>query len=91
MTQQAGEVRAGLLWKQEHLSPLPIPTGEPASDVLGMIWRKNDTYLDIGSLSLSGGWVTLHTMSLIYAGITIYLLIHSVYLGVFLIALMGGG
>lgn len=91
MTQQAGEVKAGLLWKQEHLSPLPIPTGEPSSDVLGMIWRKNATYLDIGSLSLSGGWMTLYSMSLIYAGVAMYMLIHSVYLGVFLIALIGGG
>lgn len=54
MTPQAGEVKSGLLWKQEYLSPLPIPTGQPAADVLGMIWRKNDIYLDIGSLSLSG-------------------------------------
>src|SRR5690606_40001189 len=68
--QQAGEVKTGLLWKQEHLSPLPTPTGEPAADVLGMIWRKNETYLDIGSLSLSAGWVTLHSMSVFFAGLT---------------------
>src|SRR5690606_7009500 len=74
MTPQAGEVKAGLLWKQEHLSPLPIPTGEPASDVAGMVWRKNETYLDIGSLSLSAGWVDLYSQSVFFAGFTVYML-----------------
>lgn len=88
MTQQVGAVKTGLLWKQEHLSPLPIPTGEPAADVLGMIWRKNETYLDIGSLSLSAGWVTLHSMSVFFAGLTIYMLFfgfrYDTYIGFWL-------
>src|SRR5690606_40285057 len=50
MTTHAGETRQGLLWKQEHLAPLPIPTGQPAKDMLNLIWRKNEVYLDIGSL-----------------------------------------
>lgn len=28
MTEQAGEVQQGFLRKQEHLAPLPIPTGQ---------------------------------------------------------------
>jgi hypothetical protein len=88
MTPQAGEVKTGLLWKQEHLSPLPIPTGEPAADVLGMIWRKSETYLDIGSLSLSAGWVTLHSMSVFFAGLTVYMLFfgfrYDTYIGFWL-------
>ena len=38
MTQPAGDTKQGLLWKQEHLSPLPISTGQPASDILGMLF-----------------------------------------------------
>ena len=96
MTEQAGDVSKGLLWKQEHLAPLPIPTGQPASDVLGMIWRKNDVFLDIGSLSLSAGWVTLHMMSVLYMVAAITMLYsfgikHGTYLGFFLMLAIGGG
>ena len=41
MTEHAGEVEQGLLWKQEHLAPMPIPTGQPARDGLkktSQIW-----------------------------------------------------
>ncbi|MGN5517809.1 hypothetical protein VF673_02805 [Halopseudomonas sp. Lyrl_26] len=93
MTQQVGAVKTGLLWKQEHLSPLPIPTGEPAADVLGMIWRKNETYLDIGSLSLSAGWVTLHSLSVFFAGLTVYMLFfgfrYDTYIGFWLSLITG--
>src|SRR5690554_1063486 len=93
MTPQAGEVKSGLLWKQEYLSPLPIPTGQPASDVAGMIWRKNETYLDIGSLSLSAGWVTLHSMSVFFAGLTVYMLFfgfrYDTYIGFWLSLITG--
>jgi hypothetical protein len=60
MTTRAGETRQGLLWKQEHLAPLPIPTGQPAKDLLNLIWRKNDVYLDIGSFAMGAGWLVLH-------------------------------
>ena len=87
MTQQAGDTKQGLLWKQEHLSPLPIPTGQPASDILGMIWRKNEVYLDIGSLSLAGGWVTLYLLSLLIGSFLVYALVRSDYLLFFMIFL----
>ena len=54
MTEQAGDTKQGLLWKQEHLAPLPIPTGQPASDLMNIIWRKNQVLLDIGSFSMGG-------------------------------------
>ncbi|AQZ94256.1 hypothetical protein ACFSB1_17635 [Halopseudomonas phragmitis] len=91
MTQQAGDTKQGLLWKQEHLSPLPIPTGQPASDILGMIWRKNDVYLDIGSLSLAGGWVTLYLGTLLHLGMITYSLSQGFYLLAVLILAVGGG
>ena len=89
MTQQVGATRAGLLWKQQHLSPLPIPTGEPASDVLGMIWRKNEAYLDIGGLSLSAGWVTLYSMSLIFIFSIALAFFEGLSIAALLIALIG--
>jgi hypothetical protein len=60
MTEHAGEVEQGLLWQQEHLAPLPSPTGQPASDLMNIIWRKNEVYLDIGSFAMAAGWLTLH-------------------------------
>lgn len=60
MAEHASEVEQGLLWKQEHLAPLPIPTGQPASDLMNIIWRKNEVYLDIGSFAMAAGWLTLH-------------------------------
>ena len=95
MTKKIGEAQKELMWKQEHLAPLPIPTGQPASDVLGMIWRKNDEFLDIGSLSLSAGWVTLHMMSVLFGGATAYMLFlgwkYDVYFGFFLSLVVSGG
>ena len=79
MTSPAGTVEKGFLWKQEYLSPLPIPTGQPASDILSLIWRKNDAYLDIGSLSLAGAWATYHVLTLICVSVTIYPLIYGDY------------
>src|SRR5690554_4563464 len=87
MTQPVGEVKSELLWKQEHLSPLPIPTGQPASDVLGMIWRKNAVYLDVGSISLAGGWVVCYLGTLIWESSILYMLVHRIYLGAILFAI----
>lgn len=64
MTQPAMETRQGLLWKQQHLAPPAVPTGQPAQDLLNLIWRKNEVYLDIGSFAMAAGWMTLHAMSL---------------------------
>ena len=60
MTTQAGETKSGFLWKQEHLSPLPIPTGQKPADLLNLIWRKNDVYLDIGTFAMEAGFLILY-------------------------------
>jgi hypothetical protein len=73
----AGETRQGLLWKQEHLAPLPIPTGQPAKDLLNLIWRKNDVYLDIGSFAMGGGWLTLHLLSVIAAPVLLWAILYD--------------
>ncbi|WP_339650715.1 hypothetical protein [Halopseudomonas pelagia] len=89
MTSPAGKVEKGFLWKQEYLSPLPIPTGQPASDILSLIWRKNDTYLDIGSLSLAGSWAIAHVGTVIFLSVMIYPLIYGDYVLAFMM-FMGG-
>lgn len=72
MAEHAGEVEQGLLWKQEHLAPMPIPTGQPASDLMNIIWRKNEIYLDIGSFTMAAGWLTLHCLSVMFIAIFIW-------------------
>ena len=48
----AGNSRKGLLSRDDYLAPLPLPTGQPPRDVLNVIWRKNEVYLDIGDYSI---------------------------------------
>ena len=60
------ETRQGLLWKQQHLAPPAVPTGQPARDLLNLIWRKNEVYLDIGSFAMTAGWMTLHAMTFVF-------------------------
>lgn len=66
MSEDSSDVKQGLLWKQEHLAPLPIPTGQPASDLMNIIWRKNQTYLDIGNFAMGAGWLTLHCLTFMF-------------------------
>ncbi|SDO87233.1 hypothetical protein [Ectopseudomonas guguanensis] len=66
MNAQAGDIDRGFLRQQEHLAPLPIPTGQPPQDLMNIIWRKNPVYLDIGSFAMGGGWMTLNLGNLIF-------------------------
>ncbi|MBU0920120.1 MAG: hypothetical protein ABIJ49_14170 [Pseudomonadota bacterium] len=79
MTEQAGDTKQGLLWKQEHLAPLPIthyplpiPTGQPACDLMNIIWRKNQVFLDVGSFSMGAGWLTLHMGTFLFIAISVW-------------------
>jgi len=47
-----------LFSREDHLAPPAIPTGQPPKDVLNIIWRKNEVFLDIGEYSIgSAGMV----------------------------------
>ena len=72
MNAQAGDIERGFLRQQEHLAPLPIPTGQPPQDLMNIIWRKNSVYLDIGSFAMGGGWMTLHGGTLIFISATLW-------------------
>ena len=51
-TPPAGTTKKRLLSRNDYLAPLPIPTGRKSSDVLNVIWRKNDVFLDVGNYSI---------------------------------------
>jgi len=92
MTEQAQDVKEGFLWKQEHLAPLPIPTGQPASDLMNIIWRKNDVFMDIGSFTMGAGWMVLHmgtVLCLVSSAWTVAS--GDIWFGLITLAVMGGG
>jgi len=92
MTEQAGDTKQGLLWKQEHLAPLPIPTGQPASDLMNIVWRKNQVYLDIGNFSMGAGWLTLHALTFLILTVAIWAALSGdIWGGILLLGIMGGG
>ncbi|MFJ7885190.1 hypothetical protein ACIQYF_17200 [Pseudomonas sp. NPDC096917] len=62
----AGTRKKGLFSQQDYLAPLAIPTGEVAVDMVNVIWRKNDVYLDIGSYSIGSGILILWPMILLF-------------------------
>jgi hypothetical protein len=51
-TPPAGTTKKRLLSQNDYLAPLPIPTGRKPCDVLNIIWRKNEVFLDIGNYSI---------------------------------------
>ena len=64
----AGTSKKGLLSQQDYLAPLPIPTGKKPKDLLNIIWRKNDVFLDVSNYSLGSGLMVLWPMYFLYFG-----------------------
>ena len=62
----AGTSKKSLFSQQDYLAPLAIPTGESAVDMVNIIWRKNEVYLDVGSYSLGAGIIVMWPMLLIF-------------------------
>ena len=69
----AGTIKRGVLSQQEYLAPLPIPTGEKPVDMVNMIWRKNDVYLDIGNFNVAGGVAAIWCMSWLFVSMNLIL------------------
>jgi hypothetical protein len=65
----AGITKKRLFSRHDYLAPLPIPTGRKPSDVLNIIWRKNEVFLDIGYYSIGSAvmvmWPTLMVFVLV--------------------------
>ncbi|KAE9638859.1 hypothetical protein EJA70_29835, partial [Pseudomonas sp. PB103] len=62
-TPPVGTTTKRLFVQNDHLSPLPISTGVKPQDVLNTIWRKNESFIDIGNYSVGSAvmamWPTL--------------------------------
>jgi hypothetical protein len=61
-TPSAGTTQKRLFSRNDYLAPLPIPTGEEPSDVLTIIWRKNEVFVDIGNYSIGAAVMTIWPM-----------------------------
>ncbi|TWR97765.1 DUF6708 domain-containing protein [Pseudomonas saxonica] len=69
----AGTTKKNLLSQQDFLAPLPIPTGQKPVDMVNMIWRKNDVYLDIGNFNVAGGVAAIWCMSWLFVSMNLIL------------------
>ena len=66
-TPAAGTTKKRLLSRNDYLAPLPIPTGRKPSDVLNIIWRKNEVFLDIGNYSIGSAVMVLWPGIMLFA------------------------
>ena len=68
-TPPAGTTKKRILSRNDYLAPLPIPTGRNPSDVLNIIWRKNEVFLDIGSYSIGSAVMVMWPMVMLFLGL----------------------
>ena len=71
-TPPAGTTKKRLLSRDDYLAPLPIPTGRNPSDVLNVIWRKNDVFLDVGSYSIGSAVMVMWPMVMLFLGLAYF-------------------
>ncbi|WPN49744.1 hypothetical protein [Pseudomonas sp. P8_241] len=71
-TPEAGTTKKRLLSRNDYLAPLPIPTGEKSCDVLNIIWRKNEVFLDVGNYSIGSAVMT------IWPGVMLFILMNYI-------------
>ncbi|WP_025110182.1 DUF6708 domain-containing protein [Pseudomonas sp. H1h] len=58
-TPPAGTTEKRMFSRNDYLAPLPVPTSEKPCDVLSIIWRKNEVFLDIGNYSIGSAVMVL--------------------------------
>ena len=63
---EAGVRKKGVFSQQDYLAPLPIPTGKTPVDMLNIIWRKNDVFLDVGNFNVGGTVMVIWFMSMFF-------------------------
>ncbi|MGY3176140.1 hypothetical protein ACVWYU_005569 [Pseudomonas sp. TE12234] len=88
-TPPAGTTKKRLLSRNDYLAPLPIPTGRKPSDVLNVIWRKNEVFLDVGSYSIGSAVMVLWPGVMLFLSLAYGLRNISPELSTF--TLIGGG
>ena len=67
-TPPAGTTKKRMFSRNDYLAPLPIPTGRKPSDVLNIIWRKNEIFIDIGSYSIGSAVMVMWPMVMLFLG-----------------------
>jgi len=88
-TPPAGTTKKRLLSRNDYLAPLPIPTGEKPLDVLNIIWRKNEVFLDVGNYSIGSAVMVLWPGVMLFLSLAYGLRNISPELSTF--TLIGGG
>jgi hypothetical protein len=68
----AGTTKKRLFSRNDYLAPLPIPTGRKPSDVLNIIWRKNEVFLDIGNYSVGSAVMVMWPMVMLFLGLAYF-------------------
>ncbi|WP_053164502.1 hypothetical protein [Pseudomonas sp. P1.8] len=71
-TPEAGTTKKRLLSRNDYLAPLPIPTGEKPCDVLNIIWRKNEVFLDVGNYSIGSAVMVLWPMVMLFLAMSFF-------------------
>jgi hypothetical protein len=71
-TPPAGTTKKRLLSRNDYLAPLPIPTGRKPSDVLNVIWRKNEVFLDVGNYSIGSAVMVMWPMVMLFLGLAYF-------------------
>jgi hypothetical protein len=71
-TPPAGTTKKRIFSRNDYLAPLPIPTGEKPTDVLNIIWRKNEVFLDIGSYSIGSAVMTMWPTLIVFLAISFF-------------------
>ena len=71
-TRPAGSTKKRLLSRNDYLAPLPIPTGEKPLDVLNVIWRKNEVFIDIGNYSIGSAVMVMWPMVMLFLGLAYF-------------------
>jgi hypothetical protein len=71
-TPPAGTTKKRLLSRNDYLAPLPIPTGRKPSDVLNVIWRKNEVFLDVGSYSIGSAVMVMWPSVMLFLAMSFF-------------------
>jgi hypothetical protein len=71
-TPPAGTTKKRTFSRNDYLAPLPIPTGRKPSDVLNIIWRKNEVFLDIGNYSIGSAVMVMWPTLMVFLAISFF-------------------
>lgn len=67
---KAGDKKSFLgLATENFLAPLPLPSGRKPNNTMGMVWRINDTYMDVSDCTPGSAVATIHCILVITVAI----------------------